>query len=91
MTDSSLTLLIFDPGSCQMKKFQSSTDIASLMYLLRNNIRSLKAPQYQILSVRGLITDDQDYEVSSNLPVLANFEDMLKHLFSGYFLHLSVY
>jgi len=64
MTDGSLILLIFDPGRHQMKKFQSSTDIGSLMHHVRNDIGLLKARQYQILSVHGLISDEQDYSVS---------------------------
>ena len=69
MTDGSLILLIFDPGNHQMKKFQSSTDIGSLMYLMRSNIGSLKARQYQILSVHGLISNEGDYKVSNGVPV----------------------
>jgi len=64
MTDGSLILLIFDPGCHQMKKFQSSTDFGSLMYLLRKDIGSLTSRQYQILSVRGLISDEQDHKVN---------------------------
>jgi len=63
MTDGSLILLIFDPGCRQMKKLQTSTNIASLMHLVRNDINSLTARQYQILSVHGLIFNDQDHKV----------------------------
>lgn len=76
MVEGSLILLIFDPGKHQMKKFQSSTDAGSLMYLVRNNIGSLKAKQYQILSVHGLISDPQDHKASGHSPqspVIANF------------------
>ena len=69
-TDGSLILLIFDPGCRQMKKFQTSTDISWLMHLVRRDVDSLKAQQYQILSVNGLVSDKQDYNVSVKLPLL---------------------
>jgi len=72
LVDGSLILLIFDPGKHQMKKFQSSADAGSLMYLVRNSIGSLKARQYQILSVHALITDEHDHEASGRLPAFAN-------------------
>jgi len=64
MTDGSLVLLVFDPGCHQMKKFPTSTDVGSLMYLLRKGIGSLTSRQYQILSVHGLIYDPADKQVT---------------------------
>lgn len=73
LTDGSLVLLIFDPGCHQMKKFQTSTDVRWLMRFVRRDVASLTARQYQILSVRGLTSDEQDYRVSGKSPLLANF------------------
>lgn len=80
LTDGSLTLLIFDPGCRQMNKFQTSTDTGWLMHLLQRDVASLTARQYQILSVRGLISDQQDYIVSVNLPL--PILSLLRHVYS---------
>lgn len=73
LTDGSLTLLIFDPGCYQMKKFQTAINVGSLMRLVRKDIASLKARQYQILSVQGLICDQQDHMVGLSSSLLTNF------------------
>ena len=65
MTDGSLTLLIFDPGCHQMKKFQTSSDIGSLIHLMRKGVGSLTSRQYQILSVHGLIYDSQEHQATN--------------------------
>jgi len=82
LTDESLMLLMFDPGCHQMKKFKTSTDIGLLMGLLRRDVASLTARQYQILSIHGLISDEQDYNVSVNSPLLTNFLYLLLALTS---------
>jgi len=56
-----------------MKKFQTSADVGWLMYLVRKDVASLTSQQYQILSVHGLISDEQDYMVNGNSPLLTNF------------------
>ena len=64
--DGSLKLLIFDP-SCskrQMSQFVSGPDISNnLMKSLRRTLPGLKAKQYQIVAVVGLLSE-ADYEVS---------------------------
>lgn len=65
MTDGRLQLLVFDPGCHEMKRFRTSTDTSSLMHLVKNDVSSFKARQYQILSVEGLISDNEDYLASS--------------------------
>lgn len=71
--DGSIILLIFDPGCRQMKKFQTSTDIESLMPLVWQDVGSLTARQYQILSVQGLIFDQEERKASGNSYYVANF------------------
>ena len=64
--DGSLRLLLFDP-SCNKKQMQSfHEDItANLMRTIRRTLHSMRAKQYQIVAVVGVLTD-KEYEVRTS-------------------------
>ena len=64
MVDGQLRLLLFDP-SCnrkQMQQFLSGDITANLMRCLRRSLHSMKAKQYQIVAVIGVLSE-QEFEV----------------------------
>lgn len=64
LRDGSLRLLLFDPscGKKQMSQFISTEISANLMRTVRRPLSSMKAKQYQIVAIRGVIAE-KDYEV----------------------------
>ena len=65
LKDGSLRLLIFDPSCSRKQMRQFLGDInANLMRCLRRSPNSLKAKQYQIVAVIGVLSE-QEYEVST--------------------------
>lgn len=60
---SELTLLILDPshGPRQVAALGSSQDS---LRLIRRGPAAMRAPQYQIVAVRGLIDTEEQYQVS---------------------------
>ena len=65
LKDGQLRLLLFDP-SCsrkQMHQFVHGEITANLMRCLRRSLHSMKAKQYQIVAVAGILTE-QEFEVS---------------------------
>ena len=64
LKDNSLRLLLFDP-SChkkQMSQFLTTEISYNLMRTIRRPLTSLKAKQYQIVAVTGVL-NEKDYEV----------------------------
>lgn len=63
---SGLTLLVLDPshGPRQVAALGSSRDS---LRLIRRNMAAMRAPQYQIVAVRGLIENEEQYQVNSTL------------------------
>lgn len=59
---SGLTLLILDPshGPRQVAALGSSRDS---LRLIRRNMTAMRAPQYQIVAVRGLFETEEQYQV----------------------------
>lgn len=57
-----LTLLILDPshGPRQVAALGASRDT---LRLIRRNMSAMRAPQYQIVAVRGLIESEEQYQV----------------------------
>lgn len=64
-----LTLLILDPshGPRQVAALGSSQDS---LRLIRRGPAAMRAPQYQIVAVRGLIETEEQYQVSEFLILL---------------------
>lgn len=60
---SGITLLVLDPshGPRQVAALGSSRDS---LRLIRRNMAAMRAPQYQIVAVRGLFETDDQYQVS---------------------------
>lgn len=61
---SGLTLLVLDPshGPRQVAALGTSHDS---LRLIRRSMAAMKAPQYQIVAVRGLIDTEEQYQVIS--------------------------
>lgn len=73
LKDGQLRLLLYDP-SCsrkQMLQFINGDISANLMRCLRRSLHSMKAKQYQIVAVVGIL-NDREFEVHV-LPNLLNF------------------
>lgn len=62
---SGLTLLVLDPshGPRQVAALGSSRDS---LRLIRRNMTAMRAPQYQIVAVRGLFETEEQYQVSGS-------------------------
>lgn len=59
-----MSLLILDPshGPRQVAALGSSQDS---LRLIRRGLTAMRAPQYQIVAVRGLIDTEEQYQVST--------------------------
>lgn len=59
---SGLTLLVLDPshGPRQVAALGSSRDS---LRLIRRNMAAMRAPQYQIVAVKGLFESEEQYQV----------------------------
>lgn len=64
--DGSLILLVLDPSHSpqQMAQFGDTNSTAAALRLLRKSEAAMKARQYQIVAVVGMIESDQQYQVS---------------------------
>ncbi|XP_013776514.2 zinc finger with UFM1-specific peptidase domain protein-like [Limulus polyphemus] len=65
-TDGSLQLLVFDSSHCknQMDQFNNTANLSNAMRLVRRPLSALKARQYQLVAVVGLMETEQEYEES---------------------------
>ena len=63
---SGLTLLVLDPshGPRQVAALGTSRDS---LRLIRRNMAAMRAPQYQIVAVRGLFETEEQFQVSAGL------------------------
>lgn len=61
---SGLSLLVLDPshGPRQVAALGSSQDS---LRLIRKNSAAMRAPQYQVVAVKGLIETEEQYQVSA--------------------------
>lgn len=66
-----MTLLVLDPshGPRQVAALGSSHES---LRLIRRSTAAMRAPQYQIVAVRGLIESEEQYQVKNNY-FLINF------------------
>jgi zinc finger-containing ubiquitin peptidase 1 len=65
MKDSSTNLLVFDPSHTplQMNQLLGTTTSASGMRLIRKSLAAMKARQYQVVAVTGIMDTEYDYQV----------------------------
>lgn len=64
--DGNLGLLVLDPSHTppQMAELGDTNSSASALRLLRKSEAAMKAKQYQIVAVIGMIDNEQQYQVS---------------------------
>lgn len=72
---SGLTLLVLDPshGPRQVAALGSSRDS---LRLIRRNMQAMRAPQYQIVAVKGLFETEEQYQV--NRFVVESFLEVIR-------------
>lgn len=66
LNDGSLQLLVFDPShsKSQMEQFSSTSLNSNAMRLIRRPLSALKARQYQLVYVDGILDSEEEYQVS---------------------------
>lgn len=69
MQDGSLQLLVFDPShrKSQMEQFNSTASNANAMRLIRRPLSALKAKQYQLVYIDGVLETEEEYQVLNQL------------------------
>ncbi|XP_014667396.1 PREDICTED: zinc finger with UFM1-specific peptidase domain protein-like [Priapulus caudatus] len=60
--DGGVHLLVFDPSASTESVRRAASSAPSLLKLLRRSARTLRAPQYQLIVVRGVMTTEEEYE-----------------------------
>lgn len=67
---SGVTLLVLDPshGPRQVAALGSSRDS---LRLIRRNMTAMRAPQYQIVAVKGLFETEEQYQVFHSFPKIS--------------------
>lgn len=65
LQDGNLQLLVFDPShsKSQMEQFSSTALNSNAMRLIRRPLSALKARQYQLVYVDGVIETEDEYQV----------------------------
>ena len=89
--DGNLRLLVFDPSTSQkqMQQFLHSIN-TNLMRTLRRGMYALRAKQYQIVAVTGILPDKR-YDVSINSSCLIYHNSFNLDIFSIYIMHAPFY
>ncbi|XP_071439130.1 zinc finger-containing ubiquitin peptidase 1-like [Hetaerina americana] len=69
LKDSSISLLVFDPSHSphQMSHFRNTATAISGMRLIRKSLSAMKARQYQVVAVCGIMDTEQEYQQSKVL------------------------
>lgn len=69
LKDSSIRLLVFDPShnKVQMEQFSNTSTATNAVRLIRRPLAAMKARQYQIVTVTGIIETDQEFQQSKIL------------------------
>uniref|UniRef100_T1JK96 Zinc finger-containing ubiquitin peptidase 1 n=1 Tax=Strigamia maritima TaxID=126957 RepID=T1JK96_STRMM len=77
LKDNSIRLLIFDPShnKIQMEQFSNTAIASNAMRLIRRPLAAMKARQYQIVAVNGIIETEQEYQQSKLLRSILIPED----------------
>lgn len=66
LRDGSTTMLVLDPSHtpAQMGQFNSTSSAPSAMRLVRKSTAAMKARQYQVVAVTGIMDTEGRYQVS---------------------------
>lgn len=69
LRDGSITMLVLDPSHspAQMAQFNSTSSALGAMRLVRKSIAAMKARQYQVVAVTGIMETDLEYHVSFHI------------------------
>ncbi|XP_076390275.1 zinc finger-containing ubiquitin peptidase 1 isoform X3 [Megachile rotundata] len=69
LRDGSITMLVLDPSHspAQMAQFNSTSSALGAMRLVRKSIAAMKARQYQVVAVTGIMETDLEYHESKVL------------------------
>ena len=80
LRDGSIIMLLLDPSHspAQMSKFNSQSNTASAMRLVRVSTAAMKAKQYQIVAVISLMETESQYQVIKNLDLITLFFMLFK-------------
>lgn len=83
---SGLTLLVLDPshGPRQVAALGSSRDS---LRLIRRNMTAMRAPQYQIVAVKGLFDTEEQYQVILSSSLYRTFSTLCTTYFKYYVVH----
>ena len=66
LRDNTITMLVLDPSHtpAQMGQFNSTSSAPSAMRLVRKSTAAMKARQYQVVAVTGVMDTEARYQVS---------------------------
>lgn len=69
MRDGSKTMIVLDPSHTpmQMGQFNSTSSAPGAMRLIRKSTAAMKARQYQIVAVVGIVENDSRYQVNETI------------------------
>lgn len=85
LKDGTVRLLVFDPShsKTQMELFNNTATATNGMRLIRRPLVAMKARQYQIVAIAGIIETDQEFQVSTfEVILLVSFLSMCCFSFS---------
>lgn len=72
LRDGSITMLVLDPSHspAQMAQFNSTSSALGAMRLVRKSIAAMKARQYQVVAVTGIMETEAEYQQSKVLRLM---------------------
>jgi Peptidase family C78 len=67
LKDGGINLLVFDPSHTpqQMNQLHGTATSASGLRLIRKSLAAMKARQYQVVAITGIMDTEYDYQVST--------------------------
>ena len=90
-------MLVLDPSHspAQMAQFNSTSSALGAMRLVRKSIAAMKARQYQVVAVTGIMETDLEYHVSFHIFIYSYFfiyyyTDMIIY-YKSFILQITIY
>lgn len=65
LSDGTILLLVLDPSG-DYEKIKTEGGMSTMAHI-RKSIHTFKSKQYQLVTVRGIMTNDAEFEVSGNI------------------------